>query len=399
MNREFTRKELYELVWAQPMKVVASSIGISDVALAKQCKKANIPAPSRGYWARKQAGKPTIQVALPPRFPGSSDRVGGSSRQGYYFFSDWAEKFREVPVPPVPIFDEDISSVRERAQKLVGKIRRPRHFDPAHPLVAKLLAHDEERRKEYLKWGSSYYAPKYDSGAERRRLLILNALFMAATRLGGRPSMRTSKYVQDTGSDREIGISIGETYVQFTIEPIETQKGGKRERLHLAFGTAGDKGTRGHFREDDTEGPLESRLTEILVEMLVVAEVRYRESLVRHRKCIIGRKAEAEAELVRRREEAERKARELEEKAARERIQRLLREARALELAERIRAYVRSASARIAELSIKPDDFRRWADWARQEADRIDPVRNGTIRQAIPSDPAARQNEQENVPD
>ena len=26
MNREFTRKELYDLVWSQPMKTVAASV-------------------------------------------------------------------------------------------------------------------------------------------------------------------------------------------------------------------------------------------------------------------------------------------------------------------------------------------------------------------------------------
>ena len=59
MNAEFTRRELYDLVWSQPMKTIAAEVGISDVALAKQCKKADIPVPNRGYWAQKQAGKPT----------------------------------------------------------------------------------------------------------------------------------------------------------------------------------------------------------------------------------------------------------------------------------------------------------------------------------------------------
>jgi hypothetical protein len=49
MNREFARKELYDLVWSQPMRTVAASVGISDVALAKHCKKANIPVPTRGH--------------------------------------------------------------------------------------------------------------------------------------------------------------------------------------------------------------------------------------------------------------------------------------------------------------------------------------------------------------
>jgi hypothetical protein len=96
-----------------------------------------------------------------------------------------------MTVPPVPIFDEDISAVEGRARTLVGKVNCLRKFGPAHPLVAKLLAHDEERRREFIKYGSTFFAPKYDDGTERRRLLIINSLFMAAARLGCRPSMMT----------------------------------------------------------------------------------------------------------------------------------------------------------------------------------------------------------------
>src|SRR5690554_1573878 len=104
MNREFTRKELYDLVWSQPMRTIAQSMGISDVALAKHCKKANIPVPSRGYWARHQAGKKTFQVELPPRFPGASDRIGGGGSR--YYTSDWVDEYIKMPVPEEPSFDE-----------------------------------------------------------------------------------------------------------------------------------------------------------------------------------------------------------------------------------------------------------------------------------------------------
>jgi hypothetical protein len=367
------------------MRTVAASIGISDVALAKQCKKANIPVPNRGYWARRQAGKSTVQVALPPRFPGASDRIGGPADRHYryYFGSEWPERFREVLVPPVPAFDEDMSSVAERARAMVGKVRCPRKFEPAHPLVAKLLAHDEERRQEYIKYRSSYYAPRYDAGSERRRLLIINALFMAAARLGCRPSMSTSKYVQDANSERNIGISIGESHLSFTIEPIKPKKDGQRERLRLALGTAREKASADKVWEDSDERALEDQLTDVLVEMLISAEASYRSSLVRHREWIIERKAAAEAELNRRREEAEREAREREEKLARERIGRLLSQAKALERANQIRTYVESALLRVTEMPVARADLDRWAMWARQEADRIDPVKNGTIAQAI----------------
>ncbi len=45
---------------------MAKEHGISDVALAKICRKLSIPRPGRGYWARRAAGKAVKVKALPP---------------------------------------------------------------------------------------------------------------------------------------------------------------------------------------------------------------------------------------------------------------------------------------------------------------------------------------------
>ena len=58
MATPLTREELYELVWASPMQHVAPQFGISSVWLAKICRKANVPVPGRGYWAKTPAGQP-----------------------------------------------------------------------------------------------------------------------------------------------------------------------------------------------------------------------------------------------------------------------------------------------------------------------------------------------------
>ena len=52
MGQRLSRKELYELVWSEPMKNLSIRFGISDVALKKTCARAEIPTPDRGYWAR-----------------------------------------------------------------------------------------------------------------------------------------------------------------------------------------------------------------------------------------------------------------------------------------------------------------------------------------------------------
>jgi hypothetical protein len=48
-----SRDDLYELVWSKPMIELAKDFGLSDVALAKRCRKLGVPVPGRGYWARK----------------------------------------------------------------------------------------------------------------------------------------------------------------------------------------------------------------------------------------------------------------------------------------------------------------------------------------------------------
>lgn len=62
----FKREALYELVWTAPVSEVAKRIGVSDVALAKLCRRAAIPIPARGYWARVESGQPTCIEPLPP---------------------------------------------------------------------------------------------------------------------------------------------------------------------------------------------------------------------------------------------------------------------------------------------------------------------------------------------
>ncbi len=52
-----TREVLYEQVWSKPMTKLATEYGVSDVALAKICRRLDIPLPMRGYWNKLQLGK------------------------------------------------------------------------------------------------------------------------------------------------------------------------------------------------------------------------------------------------------------------------------------------------------------------------------------------------------
>ncbi len=68
-----TREELYELVWSKPMLELAKDFGLSDVALAKRCRRLAVPVPGRGYWARVAAGQTPRQSPLKKRADQSGD--------------------------------------------------------------------------------------------------------------------------------------------------------------------------------------------------------------------------------------------------------------------------------------------------------------------------------------
>ena len=73
---KLTREELYDRVWTEPMRTLAPHYGLSDVGLAKTCKRLRVPVPARGYWAKKAAGYTVERLPLPAlsNNPSLSDR-------------------------------------------------------------------------------------------------------------------------------------------------------------------------------------------------------------------------------------------------------------------------------------------------------------------------------------
>jgi hypothetical protein len=69
------REDLHKLVWTAPVSEVASRIGISDVGLAKACRRADIPLPGRGYWPKIEAGHHVGHEPLPPAQAGVSELI------------------------------------------------------------------------------------------------------------------------------------------------------------------------------------------------------------------------------------------------------------------------------------------------------------------------------------
>jgi hypothetical protein len=377
-----TREELHAQVWSQPMSTLAKSAGISDVALAKRCRAANVPVPPRGWWARKEAGKPVTVEPLPP-LP--------FALANYFPAIDHEATIRATPpsdaepcqgeIPGPPVF-RDLVTVNQEIRAAVRVIKVPAALTNPHPIVARLLRQDTERKPSPS--ASIYFAdrhgPKFARPIQQRRLRILSCILAELDRLGCKAS-------GSTHAGERFSISAGRwwTYILFGTEGGASEsyfhnggRGAKRpaaEQLRFDLVEHDERAPpKRIWREDKT--PLEQQATEIVCGLLLQAEEDTRKwALMQHKWACEERERKVRAaKLAAEEAEAQRVARE--KAAAAARIESLTSGAEALERAARIRRYVSAVRAANADRSepVSNEVVDRWARWALAEADTIDPV-------------------------
>ncbi|MFN8240734.1 MAG: hypothetical protein U0X39_08295 [Bacteroidales bacterium] len=76
-SKKLTRKELYDLIWKDPLSRLAKKYKISDNGLRKICKRMNIPLPEMGHWQKVQYGKKVKIPKLPEKFEGEDEIILG----------------------------------------------------------------------------------------------------------------------------------------------------------------------------------------------------------------------------------------------------------------------------------------------------------------------------------
>ena len=71
----FSRKQLHEAVWTEPLLRLSKTYCISDNGLRKMCKTMNIPLPPNGYWQKVKYGKHVKKPKLPKENSGKEEVV------------------------------------------------------------------------------------------------------------------------------------------------------------------------------------------------------------------------------------------------------------------------------------------------------------------------------------
>lgn len=373
MTFTLTREQLYELVWSVPMQRLAREIGISDVALAKHCRKLGIPVPERGFWNKLQAGKSVIRAKLPERDLATINRVTISGDLP----SDLRARLKREPGDSTDP-EESIDVLAERFRKRLGTVAVPRDFSRMHPAIATLLKKDDKLQEEYTQHPYSWHKPRFQTPFERRRLRFLNGLFLAFEQVRARPSLRGSEA-------RELCVHMGDITLEFQLDAPDKIRLERRSRSSnsqtpdaLCLAIADRRTTLDLVKQwQDEEGrPLEKQLTEIVVGMAVAGEQLHRQWLIEMAEWERRHQEEEQKEAQRRKEEAEKRKRERLAAIEKAKIDGLIGDATNWRDASNIRAYVEAVQkARAGHCDL--EELEAWSRWALAEADRLDPIVSG----------------------
>lgn len=200
-SHSFTRGELYDLVWSEPMMKLGARFGISANGLKKACRRANIPVPPQGYWNKLQAGHKVTKTPLPPAIVGMPAKVT---------IDPPGQRPGPPPSPPVP------ASVQERieAERQSGKpVIVPKTLSSLHRIVDGWVqdSRREQREARYDAWSRGLYTPIDKTDLDKRRLRILGALFKALEARG---------YKLNAGESyrRAVQIGLGHEKLEMTLE-------------------------------------------------------------------------------------------------------------------------------------------------------------------------------------
>lgn len=353
----FTREELYQMVWARPVLLIAKDIGISDVALSKACRRAGIPLPQRRHWAVLKSGRKIKTPALPSRKAAQPEVVQFS--------------VLENPPPPRP---------PKASRPAIPSIDVPAALVKPHPLIVELKAaadRAEEDKGVLVLDYQKVLRLRVSSLHLPRALILLDTLIKQLALRGYK--------IEIGGAHKETELILNEGQLSFRLDERTTQQTplppprlpGKA-RNHdayyspwqpayvlvatgefvLQFGVYALRNVRRTWK-DKAGRPLESQLHEVF------------EAIPSWEASLKARRLEDE-------ERRERFHREEEYRAAVARRREVLRRQRA-GLFNNLQAWERSARLLqfIAAVEATGDDSEQtlqWVAWAKEQARLIDPI-------------------------
>jgi len=366
----YNRNVLYEQVWKEPILTVAKSYGISNVGLAKICRRLRVPLPWRGYWEKVRNGERIKRPALADLRPGEPEE---------YVSEKWAKPVVELEQKGE--FDQAASREHQADQEIVVP---PELVDP-HRLVVQTekSLRGGKRNEQGLQIirAEKRLSVKVAGASIDRAMRIMDSLLKGLESRGYGVSVGVGETKGTTA--KVLGETLHfwlEEQVDRTERPLTAeQKTEKKQfpwrhsaqydyrpngRLTLRIGDSTRYG--GRRCSDGSKQKLENCLNKFIEGLVRAAESQLAERLEDER-----RQRERQEEERRRWENYQKQEKE------RQRVEKLKQDLESWSLSRRIREYVTD----LRENAVEPNRWTiwevplpEWMEWALKYADEIDPV-------------------------
>lgn len=360
-----TREELYEWVWTTPTQQLAERFGISDVALAKICKKLKVPKPPRGYWAQVASGYKPRKAALP--------KVGSAHQQHVYL--DGEPKIVEKPSLSGPTLSL-IETVNQKEISIPDVLARP------HPLIRATRAYlKSQKPNDYgMLWRNEDCVDiRISKTSMMRGLILLDVLFRQLESLGYQISLSDRSGTRISKGGIEMKVSLYERASRSENPPPE-KDAPSWSYDRYSFTPSGELElnlerwplNQRRWRDTPTT-KLEDRLTDIVVEIVGSSDLLQQD---RERRAL----EEAERQRIAREREEQRR---IEEEEIRRRTD-LFDQATSWVTVDNLRNFI-AQSENVLKKSAAAENERlsSWVAWAQQQADSVDPILNGRFIRSV----------------
>ena len=380
----YNRDKLYKEVWAESVIKVAKHYGVSDVAIAKVCRKMHIPVPGRGYWSKVNSGKKLKRTPLPK-------------------YKDCPKVQRKFSKPD-KIEDEEFLRLVPEAlileEKLIQKESEMKiEFDSAVRITNKYVQATKRNLKESSKDISKTYGygrcySNNDEAFEvsigpnniQRALAILQTLCNALTARRYSIDLKPNKkkqqyqygyqqrerhpvyaivldaYISFKISERSIRHEIPEKDREYSYERYEYEPSGKLcfELIDSPYGN----NIRSKW-QDGKKTKIEDNLNDIIINMIKFA------TMLKEREAKAAKQRE-----IWKIEEIKRREREKHEKIDKARVEHLIKESKRLVKFNQIKDYIEVIVAegkqRLGD-DYPDSDFSKWFEWAESFLEKNSP--------------------------
>lgn len=376
-QKKMSRNELYKRVWETPSSKLAREVGLSDVGLAKICKRHDIPKPPLGFWTRKRLGKHVKKAPL----PACDD-----------------PKLQQIVIRPTPSGYNASPEILERIEHELlpeSKIEVRTRLSSPHQLVTATkvtLRDNRSSRDGLLRTGlrAGTLDVSVSKGNLPRALRILDALVKALERRG----MAAATNVADAYSRRQgCVVDVDGEKIPFRLreqikqhKPVLTVEQERdpwryspmallpNGRLALEIDGGWNTTIRRSWR-DGTRQKVEDCLNSFIISIIQLAVHKKQERAKREEEHRLWQEERRRREEQRRREEAERA-----------RVEQLVNEAKAWREAQVVRDYIEAVRRQItAKEADENERTSRWLEWASARAREIDPLSRRVVDDKEPS--------------